>query len=147
MAFRASNVLPSVAYDTVRRAAVQLKMNLQTINARLSSENTSYESLQQIHTVLKRADDQFDSLKTTPGLAQYAKDIEGDQAYDVVAEFTSMQAAIVAAMAWMDGNVPTSVTVKSPSTWDDATIITSTFTPAQTGGLRTQLSAVIAEIV
>jgi hypothetical protein len=147
MAFRATNVLPSTAYDLVRRAAVQLRVNLQAINVRLAAEAADYDYLKSIYRTLDRADDQFNTLKTTPGLEQYAKDLEVDQAYDVVAEFSAMQASIGAAKTWMEGNVPTNVTIKDPSTWDDTTMISNTFSPAQTAGLRTQLTLVIAEIV
>lgn len=146
MAFKASNVLPSTAYDTVRRTAIQLKNNLQAVNARLAASNTDYDYLREIYLLLKRADDQFDTLSATPGISQYAKEMENDPLYDVAAEFTAMQGAISSALAWLDSNVPTNVTIKSPASWDNGTLITNTFTPAQTAGLRTKISDVIAEI-
>ena len=146
MAFRASNVLPAQAYDTVRRAAVQLKLNLQGFNIQLAASGADYDFLQGIYRTLTRANNQFDVLKVTTGLAQYAKDSEVDQAYDVVAEFGSMQSAIAGALSWMNTNIPTSVTVKDPTTWDDSTLISNAFTAGQTAGLQTALSAVIAEI-
>ena len=146
MAFRASNVLPAKAYDTVRGAAVQLKLNLQGFNVQLAANGADYDFLQSIYRTLTRANNQFDVLKATTGLAEYAKNAEVDQAYDVAAEFTSMQAAIDAALGWMNTNIPTSVTVKNPTVWDDSTLISNTFTPAQTAGLQTALGAVITEI-
>ena len=146
MAFRATNVVPDKAYTLVRGAAVQMKLNLESMRARLSSQNADYEYLRAIYSLLKNANAQFDSLKTTPGLAQYAKDAENDQAYDVAAEFAAMQAAIASALAWMDANVPTNVTAKAPADWGEGTIISNEFTPAQTAGLRTQLAAVEATI-
>lgn len=147
MAFRASNVLPSTAYDIVRRAAVQLKINLQGINVRLSSTDADYDFLREIFRTLERADNQFNTLKTTTGLADYARDQEVDPTYNVVAEFTSMQSTITASMDWIIANVPTNVTAKTPDNWGDGTLISDTFTPAQTSGLRTQLSSVITEII
>ncbi len=147
MTFRASNVLPSTAYDIVRRAAIQLKINLQGINSRLSAGNADYDFLREIFRTLERANNQFDTLKTTPGLADYAKDQEIDPTYNVATEFTSMQSTITASMGWIVANVPTNVTAKTPDTWGDGTLISDTFTPAQTSGLRTQLSSIIAEII
>lgn len=143
MAFRASNVVPQEAYRLVKSAAVQLKVNLQGFNTRLASSGADYDFLQGIYLTLTRADAQFDSLKATAGLAQYAKDQENDPAYDVAAEFTALQASMAAATAWMVANVPTNVTAKSPDQWDGGVIISTAFTAGQTGGLQTALQAVI----
>lgn len=146
MAFPASTVLPADAYSIVKRAAVQLKLLLQSRVAELSAANTDYERIQDIYLTLKGANAQFDTLKTTPGLAQYARDQEGDQNLDITAAFTAMQSAIADALAWIAANVPSSVTVKPAAEWDGGVMISNTFTPSQTGGLRTELEAVIAEI-
>lgn len=146
MTFRASNVIASVAYDLVRRAAVQLKINLQAMNTTLAASGADYDFLKDIYLTLTRANNQFNTLKSTPGLVQYAKDLEVDPAYDVAAEFTAMQGAISAAITWMDNNVPTNVTAKPPNQWTDETLISNEFTPAQTSGLRSALAAVVAEI-
>lgn len=146
MAFKASNVVPQEAYRQVKGAAVQLKVNLMSFKAKMAASGADYDYLHGIYMTLKRADDQFTSLKSTSGLAQYAKDQESDQAYDVAAAFTSMQAEISTAMAWMVANVPTNVTAKSPDQWGDSTLISNTFTAAQTSGLQTALQGVIDEI-
>jgi len=143
MTFRASNILPQEAYQTVKRAAVQLKINLASFNAQLASSGADYDFLQAIYRTLTRADDQFTALKSTQGLAAFAKYQEDDDTYDVVTAFAEMQAAIVGAKAWLDANVPTSVTVKPPADWTDDTMISNAFSPAQTAGLRIELTAVI----
>lgn len=146
MSFRASNVVPSDAYQILKRAAVQLKINLVSQNARLLASGADYSFLQDIYLTLTRANGQFDALKVTPGLAEYAQVQENDHAYDVAAAFTSMQAAIVGATGWMNANVPTSVTAKAPATWDGGVIIATTFTPAATAGLRAALQGVVDSI-
>jgi hypothetical protein len=142
MAFKAGNVIPSDAYQTVKRAAVQLKVNVVAAQAQLAASGADYQFLQGIYLTLTRANDQFNTLRTTPGLADYAQAQENDPAYDVAAEFAVMQAAITAATDWMDANIPTSVTAKVPSEWDGGVIISNTFTPAQTVGLQTALQGV-----
>lgn len=146
MAFRASNVLPSDAYLKVKRAAVQLKLTLQGNKAQLAANGADYEFLQRLYLALKNANNYFSTLKTTPGLAAYAKDQESDQAYDVAAEFTAMQTSLTSAMTWMESNVPTNVTTKPVNEWGDGVIVSNTFTPAQTAGLQTALQGVIDEI-
>lgn len=146
MAFPASSIIPLEAYRQVKGAAVQLKVNLQSSKAQLAASGAGYDFLRGIYMTLKRADNQFTALKSTPGLLQFAKDQESNQSLDIGAEFASMQGAIATAMAWMVSSVPTSVTAKSPDQWDDSTLISNTFTPAQTGGLQTALQGVIDEI-
>lgn len=146
MSFRASNVVPQEAYTIVKRAAVQLKLNLQGMNAQLAGSGADYEFLRDIYRTLERANNQFETLKTTPGLADYAEIQENDPAYDVAAAFATMQAAIAAAIAWMDNNVPTSVTAKTPANWGDGTLIATTFTAGQTAGLQAALQGVIDTI-
>jgi len=147
MAFKASNVLPADAYLTIKRGAVQLKVNLQGFVTYMAANDIDYDYLRGVYRTLERAKDQFDTLKTTAGLAQYAKDQESDQAYDVVTEFNSLITTIQAAITWLDNNVSTNVTAKLPENWRDGTLISNTFTPVQTAGLRTALNAVSAEII
>jgi hypothetical protein len=143
MAFRTSNVVPAVAYVTVRAAAAQLKLNIDAVITFLAGNNTSYDYLRGVYQTLERANNQFDSLKTTPGLADYAKVQENDPAYDVVAEFVTMQAAIAAAMSWMATNVPLNVTLKPVNQWGNGGgLIATEFSPAQTSTFRTVLAAV-----
>lgn len=146
MAFKASNVVPQNAYALVKGAAVQLKLNANAFISQLAANNATYEFLRDIYRTLDRAKGQFTTLAATPGLADYAKTQENDATYDVVAEFTAMQSAITTAMAWMENNVPLNVTVKPITSWDDTQMISTTFTPAQTSGLRTVLNAVVSTI-
>lgn len=146
MAFRASNIVPQQAYQIVKSAAVQLKLNVSAMVAQLASSNASYEFLRDIYRTLSRAHGQFVELSTTAGLEAYAKQQENDPAYDVGAEFVSMQSAIVTTIQWMDANVPTAVTVNTPSAWGDGAMIATTFTPEQTAPLRTALQAVVTAI-
>ena len=146
MAARVSNILPVNAYNTLRGAGVQLKVNLQGNNVQLAATGADYEFLKGIVLTLKRSDNQFTTLLAVPGLDQAAKDAEKLPLYDVVAEFTGIKEAITDVLTWMDDNAPTNVTTKVPSTWDDSTMIATSFSPSQMSGLRSQISAVIAEM-
>lgn len=146
MAFKASNIVPQEAYRTVKAAAVQLKINLQSFNVTMAAGNIGYDFIRGIYRTLARANNQFTQLRSTPGLLAYAKSQEDDVAYNVAAEFSDMQAAITSAISWLEGNVPTSVTIKPVTSWDDSTLISNEFTPAQTAQLRTRLASVVATI-
>lgn len=147
MAFRATNVLPSDAYQVLKRTAVQLQTNLSEFVTTMQVQDTNYDYLRGIYFTLTRAFAQFTELRETQGIIQYAKDQEDDQSYDVSAEFTSMQSSMTGAILWIETNVPTTVTAKPPEDWDNETMILNAFSPAQTSTLRTELDLVIAEII
>lgn len=147
MTFRASNVVPQTAYETVRNAAMNLKLNCQTLDAQMAASGADYSRLQGIYTFLKSARDQLVALSATPGLADYAKTQEDDPAYDVVAEFTNLVAQVNAALAWMEANIPTAVTLKSVSLWQQGvSVIQTSFNPAATAPLRTALQAIVSAV-
>lgn len=147
MAFRASNVIPQTAYRVMKDAAVQLKINVQSIIVQLGAAPTGYDYLRDIYRTLARAYNQMTALAGTPGIVEYAQVQENDPNYDVVAEFLLMQGAIDAALDWMGTNVPTEVTAVAPGSWTDGgSMIATTFTPEQTEPLRTALQAVVATI-
>jgi len=146
MAFRASNVVPQEAYRMAKGAAVNIKRHCQSYNTKMAASGADYELLRAIARTLRDGGNQLSELSGTPGLAAYAQAQEDDGSYDVVAEFLALQSAISAAIAWLDANVPTSVTVQPPSAWDNGPLVIETFTPPQTEGLRSALSAVINAI-
>lgn len=147
MAFRASNSIPQTAYRVMKDAAVQLKINVQSMIVQLGAAPAGYDYLRDIYRTLRRAYDQMTALAGTPGIVEYAQAQENDPNYDVVAEFLLMQGAIDAALDWMDTNVPTEVTAVAPGSWTDGgSMIATTFTPEQTEPLRTALQAVVATI-
>lgn len=115
----------------------------------MAANGATYPYLRDIYLTLVRANNQFNALKVAPGLAQYAKDQENDQAYDVVAEFNAMQTALQSVLTWMETNVPiTNRSVAPVADWaNEQTIqIANIFTASQTSGLRTEMAALIATI-
>jgi len=147
MAFRATSITTQRAYQQVKGAAANVRANCSAFISKLAGENTNYQTLRDVYVLLHNASAQLSSLASTPGLAEYAAAQEGDPQYDVVAEFTALQGTIAAVLAWMQSNVPTNVTAVSPANWPSSEgLIATTFTPAQTAGMRTQLAAVVAAI-
>lgn len=147
MAFRATNVIPQIAYQKVRGAAANLKTNCAAFITQMAASGANYSFLRDVYVFLKNADAQFATLATTPGLPEYAQQQEADANYDVAAEFTAMRAAIAASLGWMESNIPTSVTAVAPAQWtQNGPLIATSFTPAQTATFRTQLQAVADSI-
>jgi len=147
MAFRASTTSPQQAYATLKAAAVQLKINLVAIESHLATTFVNYDYVRDVYKTLQRANNQIASLVSTPGIAQYAKDQEGDQAYDVVSAVGAVQAVIETALLGIDAQAPATVSLIPPSQWGDSnTMIADVLTAEQTTDLRNVLNLVIAEI-
>ncbi len=148
MAFKASNILPEQAYNTLKRTAVQLKINLQSFNTNLENNNVDFKLIKAIYLTINNAKNQLDALSQTPGIIEYAKVQEDDQGYNVAAEFIDLIEKMQSALTWVSNNVPSTVTLKVPNAWGSPndTIVSNTFTPAQTAGLRTVLTTIITAI-
>jgi len=105
MGFKASNILPSKAYDDAKRIAVQ-------VQSFASNRATSWAGGADASQILSAADnlksfrDRLNDVKSTPGIAAYARDQEDDQAYDVAAEFSALLAAVDAAITQIVNDMP-----------------------------------------
>ena len=148
MATKATNAVTSDAYIQIKRTLTQLKLNVDAMITQVQAINSDYAVIQGIYDTLTRAFNQVDGLKATPGLDAWAKDQEDNPAYAFDTELQATLDAISGAQAWVAANVPLSDrTLKPVSEWlTAATIIADEFTPAQTGGLVTELQAVTVAI-
>ena len=77
---------------------------ISSINANANTSSTlviqMYESLGSTRTYLQ-------SVQSTPGLDQYAKDQSNDPAYDTTAEYTAMLNEFTSCINWIETNYPT----------------------------------------
>jgi len=147
MAFRATNIAADDAYTTIKRTGKNLRTTLVSEIARMAAGPTDFDQLKELVLFMVNVNAQINTLKTTPGLAAHAKLVENDPAYDAPTEFNVMLSAITSAMAWMQANMPTNITAKQPSQWSSqSSMIATTFSAAQTAGLRAELQAVVDTI-
>lgn len=147
MAFKATNVVPQKAYEQVKGAAAQLKGTIPGVVSHMANNSIGLEDARNVYFMLKRAHDQLDSLKSTPGLPAYAQAQENDGTYDVAAEFTALLTNIQTGITWIENNVPATVSLAPASQWTTSGTLSDTaFTPAQTAGLRTALNTIEASI-
>ena len=146
MAFKTDGL--GKAYQKAQNESIRVKAFATQANAALAAGNVSANAVIQIMTNLKSTIEVWDSVSSLSGIAQFAKDQESDQAYDVVAEFTAMRAEAVAARDWVITNFPTSAGgfIEKDTLQVDGSITVRTFTPAQTAGLQTALADLIAAI-
>lgn len=94
MALRAGAIRAADAYASIIRQAIATKKYAQDKKAEFQGATVSADQviavIQHAAAVLPR----FASWTSAPGLEQYARDQEADQAYDVVAEYTAMRNTI-----------------------------------------------------
>jgi hypothetical protein len=142
MAFRTDGL--GKAYSKAQSEAIRLKSYASQASASLAAATTSGNAVIQIMTTLKSSIEVFDSVSSLPGIAAYAQDDENDPAYDVVAEFTAMRNAAVSARDWIINNFPVSNPggfLEKDTVAADGSITVRQFTPGQTAGLQTELTA------
>ncbi len=93
MTFRATNIIPEQGFSKAKALCTRLKRFCDDRSSEYASGATSDRVLETLQT-LQAFSTQLDVVKSTPGIAQYARDQEGDQAYDVAAEFIAVLALL-----------------------------------------------------
>ena len=147
MAFKASNILPQSAYNRARNAALNLRQYCQAKSAVIQTSGMNGNDLLGILETLKQASIDFATLKATPGIAQYAKDQENDQAYDVATEFNTLESLVNTAVI----NLAASLPVDSNGyllllKLQDSVKDWRAFTPVQLAGIKSDLDAIILAV-
>lgn len=107
MAFRASNAIPEQAYEQAKSIAVQIKRLADNRASRWGSGGDTVEVIAAIDTAVNFRD-RLSALSSTPGIGSYAQSQEDDPAYNVVAEFQALQAALATAISECVSALPTS---------------------------------------
>lgn len=148
MSFRASNVVTSDAFASIKRQFVATKGYLQTQRASMVQATCSslvpYAVIQHFVQVIPL----FDGWAATPGLAAYAQSQENDAGYNIGTEYTAARNALVAARDQLVTMFP-----KNGSNFllyqvmaADGTVTPRTFTAAELAPAVTLLDSVIATI-
>lgn len=147
MAFRADNTIPNRALQRAKAICRTVKVRAQAASSLFASGADAQEVLA-ILGALSRFNVELATLKTTPGLAQYAKDQENDQNYDVVAEFNAVLAALDDFVSTVLSNFPADGSGYALAFKFDAsgTLIYRTFTAAQLATITSKLDAVDSAI-
>ena len=147
MAFRTDGL--SKAYHRGQNSAIRAKNYSSQASAQLAGGTVSANAVIQVMTQMKSFIEEFDSVSSVPGIAQYARDQEDDQSYDVVAEFVAMRVAAVSARDWVINNFPVSNPggfIEKDTLEADGAITVRTFSSVQTAGLQTALDTLVAAI-
>ena len=140
MAFRTDGL--SKAYQKAQSEAIRVKAFSTAARNALLAGNVSANAVIQIMTNLKSSVEVWDTVSALPGIAQYARDQEDDQTYDVVAEFLAMRNAAVACVDWVFDNFPKAPSghIEKDTLETDGSITVRQFNSGQTNGLQTALT-------
>jgi len=145
MAFKTDGL--GKAYQKAQNESIRVKQFATQARNALIAGNVSANAVIQIMSNLKSSIEVWDTVSALSGIAQFARDQEDDQTYNVVAEFSSMRTEAVAARDWVINNFPESGGFIQKDTLEvDGAITVRVFTPAQTVGLQTALADLVAAI-
>ena len=143
MAFRAIDLEASRGYTVAKGNAAAIRQQMFRMADHMATNDIDFDFIRTVFETVERSRKQLDNLKSIPGIGQYAQDQEDDPTYDVVAEFTALLAAEQAVLNWLTNNMPTTVSLKPPNTWQvDQTIVADVYTPAQSNTLKLLMEAV-----
>jgi len=146
MAFKTDGL--AKAYAGAQQESIRVKSFAMNHSTGLAAGNVSANQVQSIMTQMKSSIELWDAASGLSGMAQWAKDQEDDQLYDVVAEFTTMRAAAVTVRDWVINNFPTSAGgfIEKDTYELDGAITVRVFTPVETAALQSHLDALAVAI-
>ena len=148
MTFRATSQEAAKAYTLIKTQAAATRAYLIAQRAAMQQatcdSNIVLVTIQHFGSVVAK----LAAWAATPGLAQYAKDQENDQAYDVVAEFQTMNAALVNARDTLIGMFPKDGNgfLLYQTLNANGQVVSRTFTAAQLAAAVPLLNSAIATI-
>lgn len=144
MAFRA---VKADTYNAVRSRATLFKRLANDTKTAMAAGNVSASVIRQLLEGCLAAKAEFTAAAGVTGLAAYAQQQEGDEAYDVAAEFTAMQSAITGIINEIVALVPTGTGgYVLMEKWEATGVSSRQVTPAQTATLRDKLDTFIASV-
>lgn len=143
MAFRATK---AAEYDKIREHLANFKNVLSGKISQMAAGNVTSGMIRSTLSNLIAAKAALQAAAAVSGIAAYAQAQEGDETYDVVAEFNALVSAINTAGATLLTGLPTSGGYVLMEQWSANGFTEREFTPAQTASLRTDLQAIVDSI-
>lgn len=148
MAFKASTATQAQGLQTAMMQAAIIKQRAQGYSVEFAAGNTNVNRIFQAMDDIRSALDVFNATAAIPGIGSYAQAQFNDPAYNVATEFTAMVNAVQGVVNWVVTNFPKdgSGFILGYKFNADGSRVPSTFTPAQTAGLRSALDSLAAAI-
>jgi hypothetical protein len=146
MAFRTDSL--TAVYVGVQSSAKAARSYALNTAATMAASTVSANAVIQVMEVMKSFLEDLTLASNAGGIAQYAKDQSDNQSYDVVAEFSAMQAEAILVRNWVIQNFPISAGgyIDKDIIEADGSITVRQFTTVQSTGLQTVLTSFAATI-
>ena len=133
-----------IAYRNFKQMMRNANNRADTDIAEMAAGSISTDQLLTIYRQLLNLRDKLVYFNGVSGFAQAAKDDEGDQNYDVIAEMTALHTQVGAAMSEIRGSFAKSGIYILGYSFDGTTgtLVPRLFAPAATANLRIELQAI-----
>lgn len=147
MAFIASTQTPDSVYNEVKIRMLGIKRLADRVAAEFAGGGASNSVLAVLDNLVAIRE-QMDSVTAVPGIQEYAQIAENDPAYDVIAEFTAVRTAVVAAIDEIRSTYPVSAGgyAEEFEIGQGGARVYRLFSAAQLSGLVTALQNISAQI-
>jgi len=148
MAFKASSTIPARGYDEAKSEAIRIKNVVTQAATRIAAGGANADEIYELLLTLGYHRDRLNTLKTIPGLADYARSQEADPTYDVAVEFSGLVTAIESTITWMQSAIPAAGGYDQMySRPGGVQLVPRVFTAATLAPLVTRLQAAAALVV
>lgn len=139
-----SEIELSETWNQFLLARRRMKLSLSDVVTTMAASNVSSVAILDLYEKLIQQKASFEAMRDATGLGQFVKNMFGNQALDIGADFNAMTGGMQDAIDWIANNFPKSDDGTLAHATIDATGVNYTpFTPAQTSGLRTELTAIL----
>jgi len=133
-------------YDQLKDSCAAIKSRFSEVITRIDGQSLSTEFLLKVYSTAARSRTVIQGLLATPGLADYAKALENDPNYDVIAEGNALISAVTGVIAWVDNNYPSSGTYLLSVEISDGEITPRVLRVTASAAFSAQLASVVALI-
>ena len=138
--------LLSQQYDQIKADGARLKAKCAAAIVRLAAQSVDSDEVIHLYRYLGLEKAKLEAAALLAGIGDFAKTVEEDPLYDVVAELTSVAGTCASVLAWMEVNIPQSNGWVLAYAISDGIVTPRSFTTTATAGLRTQLQTIVDAI-
>tara|TARA_S200002703_G_C3592684_1_gene182031 strand:- start:55 stop:501 length:447 start_codon:yes stop_codon:yes gene_type:complete len=137
------------AWEKTKATALNFKRNIPSNKTRLSTGDTTLETVFAMYETLQNARNALLDLSGTAELDAFVQTLPGRSAYVATTQITAVTDAMLTAMNWIDNNAASlSLTGDTAANWlGSGSVVTRRFTAGQLSALRGFLDDIDAEII
>lgn len=147
MAFPASQQTVEDALSQIRRAAITLRRQIQSLRDESAAGVTNRADYINLQIAITRALQQWQQAAAVQGLSAYAQSQYDDATLDIAAEYLAMKSAAESLRLWIFNNIPKQGDTPLLHTIDiEGTLTNLTVSSAAAAGFRTEADTFLATV-